>query len=138
MRKLGLLFMLVLVLGLAACGGGGDADSEGSAGEAAAGDAATGEALFAQTLIGTQAGCATCHSLEPGVTMVGPSLATIGAEAGSRVDGLSAEAYLRQSIEEPDAHLAEGFSAGLMPAALADELSAQELADLVAYLQTLK
>jgi hypothetical protein len=34
--------------------------------------------------------------------------------------------------------LVEGFSAGLMPAALADELSAEELADLVAYLQTLK
>jgi hypothetical protein len=45
---------------------------------------------------------------------------------------------LRQSIEEPDAYVAEGFAQGLMPAALADELSAQELADLVAYLQTLK
>ena len=137
MRKLGLL-LLVLILGLVACGGGGDTAPEAPAAEAVAGDAAAGETLFAQTLIGTQAGCATCHSLEPGLTMVGPSLATIGGEAGSRVDGMSAEAYLRQSIEEPDAYLAEGFAAGLMPAALADELSTQQLADLVAYLQTLK
>ena len=126
--------LLMLVLALAACGG----SSSDESGDAIAGDAAAGEAIFAQTLVGTQPGCVTCHSVEPGVTMVGPSLATIGAEAGSRVSGLSAEEYLRQSIQAPNEHIAEGFSAGLMPAALADELSAQELSDLVAYLQTLK
>ncbi len=133
MRKLVLLLLLILAFTLAACGGG-SAPEEG----AAVGDAAAGQTIFAQTLVGTQPGCVTCHSLEPGVTLVGPSLATIGADAGSRVSGQSAEDYMRKSIEEPDDHIAEGFSAGLMPAALANELSAQELSDLVAYLQTLK
>jgi hypothetical protein len=70
--------------------------------------------------------------------MVGPSLATIGTDAGSRVSGQSAEDYLRQSIENPNDYIPEGFSAGLMPEALSDELSAQEKSDLVAYLLTLK
>ena len=139
MKKL--LFVLILlsvVLSLAACGGE-SAPSGGEGGAAAGpGDAAAGKKLFEQTLIGTQAGCITCHSLEPGVTMVGPSLATIGAEAGSRVSGMSAEEYLRQSILEPDAHLAEGFSSGIMPGTFADELTEQQVNDLVAYLLTLK
>ncbi len=139
MRKLVLLLLLILAFTLVACGGGSaPEDGANAPADAAAGDAAAGETIFAQTLVGTQPGCITCHSLEAGVTLVGPSLATIGADAGSRVSGQSAEDYLRLSIQAPNDHIAEGFSAGLMPAALADELSAQELSDLVAYLQTLK
>lgn len=132
-----LLLLLVVVLSLAACGGDSTTSTEGS-NASTAGDAAAGEALFAQTLIGTQAGCATCHSLEPDVVMVGPSIAGVAAVAGSRVSGLSAEEYLRQSIMEPDAHVVDGFAQGLMPAALATELSEQQLNDLVAYLLTLE
>ncbi len=130
--------LILLIVALAACGGesspsGGD---EGAA--AGPGDAGAGKKIFEQTLIGTQAGCITCHSLEPGVTMVGPSLATIGTDAGSRVAGMSAEEYIRQSILEPDAYIVEGFSAGVMPIALADELTDQQVNDLVVYLLTLK
>jgi cytochrome c551/c552 len=136
------LFLLVLVslllLGLTACGGGDSAPAS-SAGEAAgAGDAAAGKELFSQSLIGTQPGCATCHSLEPGVTMLGPSLAGIGSAAGSRVSGVSAEDYLRKSIMDPNADIAEGFAAGIMPAALAGELTEQQTNDLVAFLLSLK
>jgi cytochrome c551/c552 len=139
MRKLLLLLGLVLAFALAACGGDSAPAPSGSEGEAAgAGDVAAGEALFKQSLIGAQAGCATCHSLEPGVTMVGPSLATIGADAGGSVSGVSAEDYLRKSIADPNADIADGFSAGLMPAALADELTEEQVNDLIAYLLTLK
>lgn len=137
MQKLYVTFALLLVLSLAACGGG-SAPSGGEEEAAAQGDAAAGEALYGQSLIGSQPGCITCHSLEPGVTMVGPSLATIGAEAGSRVAGVSAEDYLQQSILEPNAFVVEGFAQGLMPATLADELTAQQVDDLVAFLLTLK
>ena len=68
------------------------------------------------------------------MTLVGPSMATIGADAGSRVAGMSAEDYLRQSILEPDANIADGFSAGIMPKALATELSEQQVNDLVAFM----
>ncbi len=64
-----LLIILVLSLALvvvAACGG--DADSGGGSGDA---DPAAGQKLFAQTVIGSQPGCSTCHSLD-GSSIVGP------------------------------------------------------------------
>jgi mono/diheme cytochrome c family protein len=130
MRKHSSLLLLLLILGLAlaACGGGKE-PAPADEGGAGSGDAAAGEKLFNQTLIGTQAGCVTCHSLEPGVSMVGPSLAGIGAKS---------EDFLRKSITAPDAEIAEGFTPGIMPKALADELSEQQLNDLVAFLRTLK
>jgi cytochrome c551/c552 len=134
MFRLVFVLLLVLAIGLVACGGEPVPEEI----EAAAGVAANGEVLFSQPLIGTQAGCGTCHSLEPGVTTVGPSLAEIGAEAGSRASGMSAEVYLRQSILEPDAYLVEGFGAGIMPKGLATELSEEQVNDLIAYLLTLK
>ena len=137
MRKLMAILVLLVVLSLAACGGD-SAPAEGEGEAAAAGDAAAGKQVFEQAMIGTQAGCATCHSLEPGVTLVGPSLAAIGADAVNRVSGESAEEYLRKSIVAPDDYIAEGFAAGLMPAALADELTEQQLNALVAFLLTLK
>ena len=53
-------------------------------------------------------------------------------------DNAKTQDYLRESILNPDTYTTEGFSAGVMPAALADELSDQQVADLVAYLLTLK
>ena len=131
MPKLKLLLLLALLLTLAACGG--QPVPEGDEG-----DPAAGEVLFAQTLIGTQPGCMTCHSLEPGVTIIGPSLAKIGTEAGARVSGESAEDYLRKSILEPDATVVEGFSAGLMSKELSTELTEQQVNDLIAYLLTVR
>jgi sulfur-oxidizing protein SoxX len=131
MRKLGFLLVLILVVSLAACGGGSESAPSG-------GDAAAGEELFAQSSIGSQPGCTTCHSLEAGVTLVGPSLAGVGAEAGTRVSGQSAEEYLQQSIVEPNAHVVQGFAEGIMPAGYGDALTQQQLDDLVAYLLSLK
>jgi nitric oxide reductase subunit C len=122
-----LVLMLMLSL-LAGCGG------EPTAG-ARRGDAANGERLFRE---GAAPACITCHSLAPGVNFPGPSLARIGRTAGSRVPGQSAADYLRESILEPDAHIALGFSADVMAAAYGAQLSEQEVDDLVAYLRTLK
>jgi sulfur-oxidizing protein SoxX len=135
-RKRGFILALIVVASLAACGGG--SAPAGGGGGAAGGNAGAGEAVFGQGVIGGLPGCMTCHSLEAGVTLVGPSLASIGAEAGSMVSGLSAEEYLRQSIIEPDAYVVEGFGQGLMPAGYGDALTSQQLDDLVAYLLGLK
>lgn len=117
------ILLVVLALTVVACGGGGD---EGGGGGA---DADAGETLFAQAVIGTQAGCITCHSLTPDETIVGPSMAGIA----SRGD----EAYIRESILNPDASLVDGFPAGTMPQVWADELSDAQLDQIVAYLLTL-
>lgn len=120
----------VLTAALAACGGGGTA--------APAGDAAAGETLFAQTIIGSQPGCATCHSLEAGTVIVGPSLAGIASRAGTRIDGIPAEAYIRQSILEPNAYMVAGFQPNVMVQVWAEELTPEQVDNVVAYLLTQK
>lgn len=129
--------LLIFMLLLAACGGAeAPTVEEAEAGAALPGDPASGQELFQQTTIDSTPGCTTCHSLEPGVTRIGPSLAGITERAGQRVPDLSAEEYLRQSIVEPDAHLVEGFS-NIMYQNYEDMLSEEQIDDLVAYLLTL-
>jgi mono/diheme cytochrome c family protein len=122
--------MILIMVLVTACGNGnGEENKEG---------AEAGKALFEQSVVGGQPGCVTCHSREAGVTLVGPSLATIGSEAGERVADLSAEEYLRQSILEPDAFVVSGFPSGTMPKVWGDVLSEEQIGQLLAYLVTLK
>ena len=116
--------------------------------ELPAGDAARGEQLFAQQVkqaSGVNASCTACHSLQPGVVGTGPSLAGIATRAETRVAGEAAAQYIRQSIQQPNAFVvpddpkfkqANGKSA--MPEGLGNLMSEQDLADLIAYLLTLK
>jgi mono/diheme cytochrome c family protein len=125
MKKLFLLptLLLVMAIALAACGGGG----AGAGGDDAA---AAGKEIFAKTVIGTQAGCSTCHSLDADTVIVGPSMAGVGARLS--------DAELRESILDPNAVLVEGFPADTMPPVWADELNDEQVDQLVAYLLTLK
>lgn len=117
--------VVAIVLLLTACGGG-----------APEGAVPDGEELFNLPVLEQQAGCITCHSLAPDRVLVGPSLSGIGTTAGTRVAGVSADAYLRQSITEPDAFVVEGFDAGRMPA-WGEVLSDAEVEALVGYLSGL-
>ena len=78
--------------------------------------------------------CSVCHIKAGG--KVAPHFAGIATRAGQRRAHLTAPEYLRESILQPSAYLAEGF-ANAMPANYAKRLSAQELADIIAYLLTL-
>ncbi len=139
MRKLLLTVVLVLSfsLVLAACGGG---DSGSEATENSVGNVANGEKLFKQTVIGSASspGCITCHSLEPGVVLVGPSHSDIAIRAETAVPGMSAEDYIRQSILEPNAHITEGYAEGVMYQNYAEELPAPNIDDIVAFMLTLR
>lgn len=101
-------------------------------------DPAAGERLFNGATMGASAGCQICHSLQPDVQLVGPSLAGVATRAETRVPGLPAEAYLMQSLVDPDAYVVEGFQPGQMRPDLAQTLTQQELDDLVAFLLTLR
>jgi nitric oxide reductase subunit C len=81
--------------------------------------------------------CATCHSLEPAVVIVGPSLAGIATRAAMRVPGQSAETYLRKSILDPGDYIVEGFP-DAMVRNLGQQLTSDQINDLIAYLITLE
>ncbi len=124
------VLVIVLVLALAAflvsaCGGGGGKSASGG-GDA---DVAAGKALFEKTVLEGNPGCVTCHSTEPGKTVVGPSLAGIGNKG---------EDFIRESIINPDADVTEGFPAGTMPQDYGQKLSEEQINQLVKYLLTLK
>lgn len=127
MRKLTVLVALVMIVGLAACGGNGEATETGG------GDAVAGEQVY--NSVATPA-CNTCHSLEAGQALVGPSLNGIGALAATRVGGMSAEEYLHESIIDPNTYVVEGFGSGIMPDTYETQLSEEQLNDLVAFLLT--
>lgn len=130
MKKHLALVTLVVILGLmlAACGGGG----------ASASDVAAGDQLFHQTVIGTNAGCMTCHSTEQGVTIVGPSLAGIATTAATAEAGKTAEEFIKESIVDPNKVVTQGFNPNIMPQNWGQVLSEQQINQLVAYLMTLK
>ena len=92
----------------------------------------SGEALFAQQ------GCSGCHRTGPETdVLVGPGLGGLKDRAVARVEGLSAEEYVRQSIVEPNAFVVDGFDP-VMLTTFGDIMSAEEIDALVDYLLTLE
>ncbi len=143
--SLGLLMLVLLMLALVACGGGGDepADTGSSAG-GAVGDPEAGQQVY----VG-EGGCGACHVIE-GVEgangVVGPDhthLAIKAAEVAEKVGAASAEEYIRESIVDPSAYIAEDCptgpcAPGTMPQNLKDQLTEEQINDLVAFLMQQK
>ena len=88
-------------------------------------------------------GCSACHSLT-GAAGVGPSFkglagSTVGLSNGQAVT--AADAYLEQSLTNPDAQIVKGYHAGVMPAAVASfDLPGKpdDVRALVAFIKSLK
>ncbi len=95
-----------------------------------------GESLYFETTLGVNTGCRVCHSLDPGVVIIGPSFDGVATAAITRVPGLTAEEYLRQSIVDPDAHVVEGFDSGVMLQNFGKTLTDEQIDNLVAFLLT--
>jgi mono/diheme cytochrome c family protein len=88
--------------------------------EAPAGDPAAGKALFASN------GCSGCHTFE-----AAGSTGAVGPNLDEVLEGKDAE-FVHQSIVEPNAEVAEGYNAGVMPSF--QQLSEDQVNDLVAFL----
>lgn len=99
------------------------------------GDVARGEKLFVESINGLPS-CVTCHSIDGSTGGVGPTIKGYAALAGTRISGVSAADYSYQSIVRPAAYLVPGY-ANVMYAQY-DKLSATQLADLVAYMLSMK
>ena len=101
-------------------------------GEAAAGGAAGACADDDSACLGLQAfngaGCTACHTVagySNGV--VGPELTNIYAEKGPD--------YIRESIMMPNAVITDGFAAGIMPQNLGELLTAEQIDNIIAFLE---
>lgn len=117
-----------LALSLAVLVAGCSSPAGGSGGGGGAGSADSGKALF------TAKGCPACHTLTAAgaAGTIGPKLDGIGTAAGSRKPAMTAEQYIRESMQAPQAFIAPGFTA---PSPMPEGLAAgKELDDLVAFL----
>ena len=101
-------------------------------GQQGGGKGTSGAAVF------TSAGCGGCHVFTPAGTngAIGPSLDNLAADA--KKAGEDPAAYVRESIVNPNAVLAKGYSAGVMPGSFSKSLSPAEIDALVTYLTTAK
>ncbi|MEA3510010.1 MAG: hydrogenase iron-sulfur subunit [Actinomycetota bacterium] len=95
-----------------------------------------GESLYFEATLGVNTGCRVCHSLDPGVVIIGPSFDGIATAAVTRVPGLTAEEYLEQSIVDPDAYVVDGFDPGVMLQKYEETLTDEQIDNLVAFLLT--
>jgi cytochrome c oxidase subunit 2 len=100
--------------------GGGAAGGGGGGG---GGAAPNGKTIFTST------GCGACHTLAAAGTngKVGPNL-----DQGLKGKD---EAFIKQSIEDPNAVVTKGFSPGIMPQNYKDQLQPAEIDALVKYLK---
>ena len=121
--------LIVVVALLAGCGGGETVSSTAERVEGAVpeenvvkGNPAAGKKVY------TSAGCGACHVLQEAGTAgeTGPNL-------DRSLEGRDTE-YIRESIFNQDAEIAEGFEPGVMQKTYGEQLSDKQLADLVALL----
>lgn len=83
-------------------------------------------------------GCTACHSPDT-ATLVGPGWGGLYGSETSLTDGTKVhvdDAYLTESINDPDAQVVAGFDAGVMPP-YADILDTGQVAAIVAYMRSL-
>jgi cytochrome c oxidase subunit II len=106
--------------------GGGGGGAGGGGGGGGGGEETDGKTLFTEAAEPTA--CKSCHTLaDAGAT------GTTGPNLDEVVPDLS-DAEIKQSIEDPDAKVTEGFQPGLMPR-YGDSLSEAQVDALVKYLK---
>ncbi len=105
-------------------------DDQGALATAGLAGATDGEQIF------TAAGCGGCHVLAAAGSNgnIGPTLEGIAATAAQRQRGVPPEQYVSESIINPNAIIAPGFAAGVMPQNYGDQLTPEQTKALTDYL----
>ena len=104
--------------------------SSGGGGGGGGGDAAAGKVVFNAN------GCASCHTFKPANSTgtIGPDLDTAPAASAKDDNNMNLSAFIKESIVNPDAYIAKGYSKGLMPTNFGSSLSSKQVNDLVAFI----
>jgi len=109
--------------------------------EGITGDAARGQLLYEnaeRSELNSALGCSSCHyNGVNGPAFEGTWERTVNERLTlDQFEGYSPEQYLVESIVVTGAYIAPGWSDGIMPANFSERMSVQDLADVVAYLET--
>jgi cytochrome c oxidase subunit 2 len=83
-----------------------------------------------------QYGCVACHSVD-GSRIVGPTWQNVCGSTETFTDGSSVtvdEEYLYESIINPGAKIVEGYPPGVMPSNYAEQLTENQINDIVEYI----
>jgi mono/diheme cytochrome c family protein len=128
-------FACALALVGAGCGGGEEVaptpeNVQGSVAQEtlpdfSKGDPEAGKQVFTEI---AQPACSSCHTYGPA-----GSSAEVGPNLDDALQGKDPQ-FIYESIVDPDAEIADGFSSGIMPKDYGEKLDDKQLADLVAFL----
>ena len=95
-------------------------------------DAGLGEQLYIQY------GCNACHTTD-GTALTGPTWQGLYGSQEELADGTSVtvdDEYIKESIQDPNAKITAGFTAGLMPTTLG--VKDEEIPHIIEYMQSLQ
>jgi cytochrome c551/c552 len=108
------------------------ATTTSSGGGGGGGDATAGKAVFASN------GCASCHTFKPASATgtIGPDLDSAPASDAKADGNMNLTAFIHESIVNPDAYIAKGYSKGIMPTNFGSSLSSKQIDDLVAFVMS--
>lgn len=100
-------------------------------------DGLEGDAAHGQTVY-TNRGCSGCHVGGVAAPATEEQWDTIPTEVLTlpQFEGYTIEHYIVESIVNPGAYVVTGYAAGAMPGNFGELLSVQDIADIIAYLQT--
>ena len=87
------------------------------------------------TFSGSSLTCSTCHNGLIAPTTEGSYTRVLKQRLPS-LSGYTVERYLVESLILPEDYIAPGYSNALMPSNLGDQLDLQDLADLIAYIES--
>lgn len=90
--------------------------------------------------IATTFGCLGCHSVD-GARLVGPTWKGLFGSEVPLLDGSQAtadEAYLLESIVDPEAKIHQDYPAGVMAATYKDQMTAEQINDLIEFIRSLR
>jgi len=97
------------------------------------GDAAAGKVVFTGS-----SGCSGCHTFKAAGSSgtIGPDLDTAPAMDAKADGNMALAAFIKQSITDPSAYIAKGYSDGIMPKTFGTSLTSTQIDDLVAFISS--